>query len=409
MTRRHWIRLAFAALAVVFFATPLVLTAFGYKARAFENRKLASAPRLSEGWGFFDDATRYLIDHLPLRYQAVHANTWIDLNVFAFTPRYGLNGLGGVQSDQALPFTGQPDQDKAAVATSTATGKGAKGPVQPPPTADQVAVGLHGWYYLQGVWDRACSPFIPFTQAVSRWETLIRVIRASGRRVELVVAPDKQKIYPEYVAPGTPNLACGKLGTAQLWRLLEAPAAVRAGIVGLRKLLLAEKRTSSQPLYFRTDSHWNNLGSLSFPEAALPPLSKTVRLRPDEIVAGPKVKYTGDLLGLLGQSGSEIAPTAGIHRAPGSPVVAGRSVVVGDSYADTALGDLTPYFASLNLLYWVNNTPQEIANGIASARNVVLETVEREFDYRASDNVYITPGFIAYVRKTLAAHPLRPR
>jgi hypothetical protein len=403
------IRLSFAALAVVFFATPLVLTALGYKARAFENRKLASAPRLSEGWGFFDNATRYLIDHLPLRYQAVHANTWIDLNVFAFTPSYGLNGLGGVQSDQALPFTGQPDQDKAAVATSTTTGKGAKGPVQPPPTADQVAVGLDGWYYLQGVWDRACSPFIPFTQAVSRWESLIRVIRASGRRVELIVTPDKQTIYPEHVAPGTPNLACGQSGTAALWHLLEGPPAVRSGIVGLRQLLLAEKHTTSEPLYFRTDSHWNNLGSLTFPEATLPPLSKTVRVKPDEIVKGPNEKYTGDLLGLLGQSGSEIAPTASIRRAPGAPVIGGRSVVVGDSYAETALGDLTPYFASLNLLLWVNDTPATIVNGIASSRTVVLQTVEREFDYRASNMAYITPGFIALVRKTLAAHPLPPR
>jgi hypothetical protein len=39
---------------------------------------------------------------------------------------------------------------------------------------------------------------------------------------------------------------------------------------------------------------------------------------------------------------------------------------------------------------------------------VILETVEREFDYRATDAAYITPKFIALVRATLAKHPLPP-
>ena len=91
----------------------------------------------------------------------------------------------------------------------------------------------------------------------------------------------------------------------------------------------------------------------------------------------------------------------------GSRAVGGSTVVVGDSYADDSIFQLQPYFASVTRLYWVNNTPAQIADGIASARNVVLETVEREFDYRATDGAYITPGFIALVRATLARHPVR--
>jgi len=135
----------FAALAVVFFATPLALIVAGVGARAFENRRLAPTPKLADGWDFFDDATRFLIDRLPLRYQAVHANTWIDRQIFAMTPRYGQNGLGGVANDQALPFAGRPQQDRAALgAVTESSGKG--GVAQPPPTADQVAVGEDGWY-----------------------------------------------------------------------------------------------------------------------------------------------------------------------------------------------------------------------------------------------------------------------
>jgi hypothetical protein len=249
-------------------------------------------------------------------------------------------------------------------------------------------------------------PFIAFDEAASRWENLVRVIRQSGRKVELLVAPDKSTIYPEYVAQGTPNLACGRVGTAALWRVIESRTAVQAGIVGLRKPLLARKAASRTLLYYRTDSHWNSVGSLTLVESALPALSDTVRVLPSEIQPLGVARFSGDLLGLLGGSGSEMAPGTGIRRSPGAPVVAGPSLVVGDSYADVAIGELSPYFRSINLLEWAVNGAHQIADGIAAARNVLLETVEREFDWRASDVAYITPRFIALVRATLAKHPL---
>lgn len=159
-------RLLSAFLAVGFFATPIALRAVGIRARAFENRRFAAAPNLDEGWGFFDETTRFLVDRMPLRYQAVHANTWIDLNVFDTTPHYGENGLSGVQNDLALPFTGRPDQNSAGLSSVNPATKASAGsaPAQPPPppTATQVVLGRDGWLFLQGVFDRACAPFIPF-------------------------------------------------------------------------------------------------------------------------------------------------------------------------------------------------------------------------------------------------------
>jgi alginate O-acetyltransferase complex protein AlgJ len=404
-TKAH--RLLFAVIALAFFGTPIALQAVGVRAPAFENRRLAAAPSLADGWTFFDEATRFLIDRMPLRYQAVHANTWIDLHVFHTSPIYSRGGLGGVANDQALPFTSRPDQDKASLISGASAGKAKSRAAQPPTTADQVVLGRDGWLFLQGVFNRACFPFIGFRQAASRWESLLRVIRASGRRAELLVAPDKSTIYSEYVAPTTSDLGCSRPGTTALWKVIESPMAVRAGIIGLRKSLLRAKHTASALLYYRTDSHWNTAGSLTLVEAALPALSRTVRVLPSEIVDPGPVRYSGDLLGLLGESGNEIAPTRRIQRLPGAPVVSGATVLIGDSYADAAWGELAPYFASLRRLYWVNNTTQQLVDGITSSRNVVLETVEREFDYRASDVAYITPAFIARVRKALAA--LRPR
>jgi alginate O-acetyltransferase complex protein AlgJ len=409
MSRTRVLRLLFAALAVGFFATPIALRAIGIKARAFENRSFASAPNLSAGWNIFSDTSRFLIDRMPLRYQAVHANTWIDLHVFHTTPKYGENGLSGVQNDLALPFTGNPDQDKAGLASATTTTKGAP-PVQPPPTASQVAPGRDGWLFLQGVFDRACAPFVPFPTATQHWEELLRVIRSSGRRVELIVAPDKSTIYPEYVSSSTSNLACSVPGTAALWRQIESPSATRAGIIGLRRPLLAAKHATSDPLYYRTDSHWNSVGALSLVQAALLPLSRTVRMLPGEVIDTGPVHFGGDLLSLLGESGSEIAPTRSIRRAPGAPVLGTPTALIGDSYSDTPVVFLHDYIRQITVLNWNNNSAEQIAQAIAASPDVILETVEREFDYRASPAGYITPKFIALVRMTLAAHPLsRPR
>ncbi len=404
MPRRRVLHLTFAVVAIVFFATPLALRAVGVRAHAFENRRLAAAPKLADGWDFFDEATRFLIDRMPLREQAVHANTWIDLHVFNTTPQYGTNGLGGVSADAALPFAGQPDQDKAAIGGTQ--GSAAKGTYQPPATADQVVVGLDGWYFLQGVFVRACTPFIPFTEAMSRWEALLRVIRASGRHVIFIVPPDKSTVYPEYVAPSTPELACARKGTAALWHLIDSPGAAAAGVIGLLRPLLALKRVSPVPIYFRTDSHWNNIGSLTFVEAILKALSKHVRVLPREIVNPGSVRYSGDLLALLGQPGSELAPRRYIERAKGAPVISTPTVIVGDSYADVSLPQVSPYFGRLKFIYWFGSSTRQLLNAVAGARNVVLEVVEREFDYHASNPGIITPRFIALMREALAKHPL---
>ena len=399
-----------AVLATAFFLTPVVLLAAGARVHAFENRRLEPAPRLADGWNLFDVATRYLIDRMPLRDQAVHANTWIDENVFNTTPVYGENGLGGVGSDQALPFSGRPDQDRATLgntgAGTTTTSTGAK-VAPPPPTATQVTIGTHGWFFLEGVLQRACAPFISFTAAVQEWEALIAAIRASGRRVELLVAPDKSTIYPEYLSPSTPDLACGEAGSAALWKQIESPGARRAGVIGLRRPLLALKHSSSTLLYFKGDSHWNSVGSLAMVQASLPPLSTHVAVKPSEIVHTGTVQFGGDLLGLLGQTGSTPAPTAEIHRDAGAPKIAAKTLLLGDSYADAAVPEMTPYFEQLTELNWNEASPAQQVAGIVRSQNVILETVEREFDYRATTAGFVSPAFVALVKKALATHQLK--
>ena len=67
MKRSTYIRVAFAVLAIGFFAAPIILRGVGVTATAFENRRLADAPQLSQGWDGFQQTSRFLTDRLPLR------------------------------------------------------------------------------------------------------------------------------------------------------------------------------------------------------------------------------------------------------------------------------------------------------------------------------------------------------
>ena len=85
------------------------------------------------------------LGYLPLRQQAVRANTWVQRHIFGTTPRYGQSSLGGLAADQALPF-GQPQQD------THSTGVGRAGQA-----GSRVLVGRDGWLFLHQDFDMACT------------------------------------------------------------------------------------------------------------------------------------------------------------------------------------------------------------------------------------------------------------
>jgi alginate O-acetyltransferase complex protein AlgJ len=381
-------RLVFAVLAIAFFATPLALRAVGVTARPFENRTLAGPPRLSQGWSAFDQAGRFFVDRMPLREQAVHANTWISRHIFDTTPRYG-QGAFAAAGQSGLPF-GQPLAPRAGVPRPAAN--------QPPPGGNHALVGRDGWLYLQGELDRACSPPLTAAQAVSSWKQVVSVVRASGRRAIVLVVPDKSTVYPEHLPASFQQKQCSEQNRRVLWPAIGAAA--RAGVVGLRSALLAAKGRAGDGLYRRKDSHWNTLGSLALVQAALERVGGGVRLRPSEIVdAGPAI-YTGDLTTLVGAEEQDRTPARNVRRAPGARRVPGRTLFLQDSYGDTALSQLAPYFANLHAIGWFLPAPG-VAEEVARSDTVIFETVEREFYYRAFDQGEAGPALLAALRRRL--------
>lgn len=380
MGRSASIRTLFAILAVIFFATPIAARLFGVTAESFENRRFAEAPKLSQGWDAFSQTTRFLTDRMPLRAEAVRANTRIWTDVFDATPRYGSAQAPG--DDQALPFAG------AAVA-GAAAGKETSAPHA---EAAQVLVGKRGWLFLKGEQDRSCQPFLPVRQALERWQGLARQLRSEDRRVLLVVPPDKGSVYPEYL-PDFPHDECAAAGKRQLWSLLDRAEADSLAIA-LKDDLLEDKRAVGDDLYARKDSHWTTLGSLRLVRAVVNRLGRVVpapartgrvRVKSHEIVNPGRAEYTGDLTALLGAPETDTQARREIRRDPEAPRVPGRTVLVGDSYSDAPLPQLTPYFEDLLVLSWVNTPAAKVADEIERADTVILETVEREFTYRAAE------------------------
>ena len=372
-----------AVLALAFFFAPLALRAAGMTAREFENRPMATFPKLSQGWDALDQGKRFLIDRLPLREQAVRADAWISTDVFDTDPAAGRAGASGPAGVPAKPEP-DPEPDPAAA---------------PAPAGDKPVAGKGGWLFLEGEFVRACVPFIAWPTAMARWERLASVIRRSGRRVVLVFPPDKSAIHPEYLPASFAQRACVGPGHDAAWAAIEG--ATDPAVLGLRRAMLAAKRPGTSGPYFRKDTHWNTMGGTIAVRELLERIGVPgVRMRNDEIVKG-RVEYAGDLATLSGAPQTDVAPRWTIERRTGAPRLPGRTLFLHDSYGTAMQDALVGYLQEPVLLEWYNRSPAAVIAAIRQADTVVLQTIQREANFRASDLGLVTPSFLAEARRAL--------
>jgi len=116
------------------------------------------------------------------------------------------------------------------------------------------------------------------------------------------------------------------------------------------------------------------------------------RLRPGEIVDGGDFEYTGDLTVVGGASETDTRPERKVLRPPGAARVRGRTLLVGDSFTESWMHLIRPYFERLRRVSWDGTDKRAIAAAIRHSDTVVLETVERAVNVRASDGrvVFLT-------------------
>lgn len=364
MSHNRKIRLAFAILAIAFFATPIAARIAGVTAEPFENRPFATAPTLSQGWDAFGQTTNFLVDRMPLRKQAVEANTRIWTDIFGTDPNYG--GNNALADDRALPFAGATKREGSAANSDLA------GIFDRPVTA---ATGSEGWLFLDAEFEHACDSR-GNRQTLLRWGKVLREIRASGRPAVMIVPPAKGSVYPEFLPDEYPNEHCALQGKDRFWRLL-AQEGPENHVIELRSELVRLKEHAGDGLFQQKDSHWSTLGAFTLLRAALDAIGDGVRFDTAEIVDLGEVRYRGDLTGLTGRAERDERMEYGIERAPGAPRVPGRTLVICDSFAGEWIYLLRPYFEHISAMSISGgNDATKAIEAIRQSDRVIVESME---------------------------------
>jgi alginate O-acetyltransferase complex protein AlgJ len=128
----------------------------------------------------------------------------------------------------------------------------------------EVAImGKDGWIFLGNNFDRGIDKYrgiVRFDrQQLDAFGQYFRevsmALERQGVPFLLAVVPDKHSVYPEYLPE-----YFARRGESPLDQLMQMPPA-GFRILDLRETLAAEKGNGGAPLYFRADSHWNELGA----------------------------------------------------------------------------------------------------------------------------------------------------
>jgi hypothetical protein len=255
----------------------------------------------------------------------------------------------------------------------------------------------------------------------------VSLIHRSGRRVVLVIAPDKSTIYPEYLPDVNAEKACGLKGKATYWPMIEGSRV--PGILPMRRNMLAIKKPPPDNSYFRLDDHWDTVAGVNATREALQSLHTNVQIQ-DSDLHRTRVRYTGGLTNLLGKPEQDTAPALivqrhGIPATTSSPMklpakgvgelrsrppdpkrlIPGNTLFISDSFGLGMIDALQSYTTDMSWVQWFENNERSLAAAIEGADTVVLETVERELNFRASDQGYVTERLLARLKRELGPPP----
>jgi hypothetical protein len=352
-------RLTAGAAAFAFFFAPLALYVVGVRPVAFENRELARAPALDDGWAGLDLTSAWASDHLPGRLQAVRADSWLDFHVLGELPRQ--------TSTQTPAFTAVRGKD--------------------------------GYLFLGSEFTAACEFNERFSESMRAWARTAEIIKSSGRTVVFSVAPNKSSVTTAELPDPVPHGACATDGIRAENEMIDAFRHPRYFSV---RADLADAHSSGRQVYWRTDSHWTTVGGAIYARALARELAPALASRIQ--VHRARLTKVGDLARLTGLTSTETVPSAvlatggTVREDPGSPgydpvtpvfepqrwttrpatgLVPGRSVLVGDSFTYATLPTLQPLFARGTFIWIGYSSERQIIAEIVRSDTVVMSLAQR--------------------------------
>lgn len=189
------------------------------------------------------------------------------------------------------------------------------------PGSRYVLAGKDGFFFYA---DRVNLPMIlgnqPFTiTELNSWKSLLErrhsSCKSKGINYFFVIAPAKSSIYPELLPAGYENLA-KRTRTDELIDFLKQTGCP-VPVIDLRPPVRSSK--GSMPLYLRTDTHWNQLGTyygyqsmINYLHAFHPSIGTPLAL--SECVIKPYIFKKGDLARAQGLLGSLVEENIALNR-----------------------------------------------------------------------------------------------
>lgn len=265
-----------------------------------------------------------------------------------------------------------------------------------------VIVGKDGWFFFKG--DGALSEMVgvlPFTEErmAEILDLLLKVRERYAKEPEdfvLFIAPDKEKIYSQYLPQGYENRT-GTSRAAELVRYIREHSDIQV-VYPAEELRQAAE--GDAPLYYRADTHWNCLGGFvgaqallscwGYETASLNALDITYETihsgditllghLPESYVEDVKPSFSGYLDSVSMSVLEDNLETGGIKRTAAQNAPAGqRLVLVRDSFGESMEPSICRYFAEVAEVNrnFLEEAPPESLEGDL----FVFEIVERQLE-----------------------------
>lgn len=278
------------------------------------------------------------------------------------------------------------------------------------PLPEKVVVGKNGWFYLGNSYNRVVDQhrgLLPLPADSARYIAGHLTKRQGelarqGIRLYVLIAPDSHTIYPEHL----PDHLQPAPGPTRLDVLKQAVVQTTVPFVDIRDTLRATKR--DQVVYYQTDTHWNDYGTLIGSAALLSRIRQDNPRQPPFRTTDFRVEKQrgggGDLVTMLTVQNEQkdpvyyyIVPNA--HRKvrqtasvpneasgfPSSRFVGpgtGKLLFIGDSFSHSMMPFVAGYFRES---YFVRDSKLN-ADLVKTERPdvVVVEVVERNISYLAT-------------------------
>lgn len=335
------------------------------------------APPLEARVDYPGELAAWIGEHATLKSLAIRADRWIDEQLFGEVPSAGSS-------------------------------------------SPRVLNGKSGLMFIVDAFNEACSPHIETSALIEQMTALESAVRSSGRDFYLVVSPDKSTILDEFLPDSFDLQNCFRTYNEDFWNQLQTSSI--EGWIDLRSPLIDSRQESRELLFKKRDTHWDDAGAVVATEVVVERISEGI-WNADDVAYLGLGEYYGDLNILSGETQIDVSPNYSLVR-PGvtqenivlvdeiehgrnrritlssenSELIAGRTVIFGDSFSEAAEKFFVSFFEDVTLMRLVDFSADKYVELINESDRVVFWSVERTFPYRVAFD-WGTDEFINAIEK----------